>query len=147
MCRDGGEISEARCAGTHCTVTYVRARWRLRENGDDIEPQVWNVKVVSTEPEGLPAGLTAKWAAIERIWQVLEDENKIIRGKCSRECSCLIYTPADEEFVYSRWTITVDFHVGGRDPNDQSDRVDYRATFVAMRAEVRVEGDRQVEFA
>jgi hypothetical protein len=147
MCSAGGEISETGCAGTRCTATYVRARWRQRENGDDIEPQVWNVKVVATAPEGLPADITARWDAVERIWQALEDENKIIPGSCSRECSCVSDKPGEDEFVYSRWTITVDYHLGGRDPKNQRDRVDYRATFVAMRAEVSVEGARRVEYA
>jgi hypothetical protein len=96
---------------------------------------------------GLASGTHGKVGCDGAHLASVEDENKIIPGKCSRECSCLSATPADDEFVYSRWTITVDFHVGGRDPKDQSDRIDYRATFVAMRAEVSVEGDCRVEYA
>lgn len=137
---------KAPCEGQPCQMTFVRARWRRRKKRP-VEPSAANVTVTAVKPVGALVGMGARLGAVERIEEALNAENKVIGGKCPGECACVAETPEDDEFSYTSWTITVDFHLGGRDPRDQSDRIDYRATFKAMRAEVTVDGECQIQRA
>lgn len=141
-----------RCEGKRCQVTFVRARWRRRRNAntgriEPIEPSVGNVQVAVIRPSGALIGMGARMTAVELIQSALRSEDKVIAGKCEGDCSCEAETPDDEEFEYKSWTITVEFHEGGRDPHDPSDRVDFKASFKAKRAEVTVDGECKIQFA
>ena len=144
--------NRARCEGTPCVVTFVRARWRRRRDKttgivSPVEPTTTNVKVIAVKPVGAVVGMGARFDACDKIRERLRAENKVISGRCPGECSCVAAEPDDDAFQFVNWTIEVSFHIGGRDPNDQSDRIDYKATFVARRAEVDANGECQIAYA
>lgn len=134
------EVAEGGCERRSCRVVYVRTAWRKRK-GKSVKPTVTTVTVTADKPKGALVGMIARTEAVDKIEEAFGVEARVTGAKCPGDCVCNYDEPSDDDFVYTGWMITVKFHIGGRDTNDQSDRIDYTATFEALRAEVVVWGD------